>query len=123
MIFNITNVDQQLLPKDYIESSIPFLNFIFIILIYFDSPAYCKNSMDGKWYEFDDTQVEPLSEGALVTQDAYLLFYQRRSHASSSSEPGFSHWVYTIPGLKPLHCPDGMTLNYLAVRPMYSTVF
>ncbi|CAG0889491.1 unnamed protein product [Darwinula stevensoni] len=55
--------------------------------------AYCKNSMDGKWYEFDDTQVESLSEGALVTQDAYLLFYQRRSHASSSSESGFCHWT------------------------------
>ena len=40
--------------------------------------AYCKNAVTQKWYEFDDTRVSQISEKDVVTNAAYLLFYQRR---------------------------------------------
>jgi ubiquitin C-terminal hydrolase len=36
--------------------------------------------MDGQWYKFDDSQVYPASEEAVLKarQSAYLLFYHRK---------------------------------------------
>lgn len=35
--------------------------------------------MDGQWYGYDDSSVEPVPEGEVCTRGAYILFYQRRN--------------------------------------------
>uniref|UniRef100_A0A8C3XUS7 ubiquitinyl hydrolase 1 n=1 Tax=Chelydra serpentina TaxID=8475 RepID=A0A8C3XUS7_CHESE len=47
--------------------------------------AYCKNSVDGLWYCFDDTDVQQLAENEVCKQTAYILFYQRRTTIPSWS--------------------------------------
>ncbi|XP_039696163.1 ubiquitin carboxyl-terminal hydrolase 31 isoform X2 [Pteropus medius] len=73
--------------------------------------AYCKNSVDGLWYCFDDSDVQQLPEEEVCTQAAYILFYQRRtaipawsansSVAGSTSSSLCEHWVSRLPGSKP----------------------
>lgn len=41
--------------------------------------AFAKNFVDGKWYHYNDSSVSPISEDQLVTANAYLLFYRRRT--------------------------------------------
>lgn len=41
--------------------------------------AYCKNSVDGLWYCFDDSEVQQLAENEVCKPTAYILFYQRRT--------------------------------------------
>ncbi|XP_064151763.1 ubiquitin carboxyl-terminal hydrolase 31 isoform X2 [Loxodonta africana] len=72
--------------------------------------AYCKNSVDGLWYCFDDSDVQQLAEDEVCTQSAYILFYQRRtaipswsansSVAGSTSSSLCEHWVSRLPGSK-----------------------
>ncbi|XP_037766291.1 ubiquitin carboxyl-terminal hydrolase 31 isoform X2 [Chelonia mydas] len=72
--------------------------------------AYCKNSVDGLWYCFDDTDVLQLAENEVCKQTAYILFYQRRttipswsansSVAGSTSSSLCEHWVSRLPGSK-----------------------
>uniref|UniRef100_F7FRR5 Ubiquitin carboxyl-terminal hydrolase n=1 Tax=Ornithorhynchus anatinus TaxID=9258 RepID=F7FRR5_ORNAN len=72
--------------------------------------AYCKNSVDGLWYCFDDSHVQQLSEAEVCKQTAYILFYQRRaaipSWSANSSVAGSTrsslcqHWVSRLPGSK-----------------------
>lgn len=59
--------------------------------------AFCRNPYDCQWYSFDDTKVEPVQDDSLVTNSAYILFYQRRglngisrsaSSAASTSSSG-----------------------------------
>jgi len=38
--------------------------------------SYCKNSSNGKWYNFDDDDVDEISENEIVTNKAYMLFYE-----------------------------------------------
>ncbi|XP_045889183.1 ubiquitin carboxyl-terminal hydrolase 31 isoform X2 [Micropterus dolomieu] len=57
--------------------------------------AYCKNSIDGQWYCFDDSEVSPVADDDVCQQTAYILFYQRRTvipswSANSSVAGGFS---------------------------------
>lgn len=67
--------------------------------------AYCRNPTDGQWYCFDDMHTKPILEKEVVTQDAYILFYQRQSltnnsSSASSSSSGSStqdHWVFRMP--------------------------
>uniref|UniRef100_A0A3Q2Y9H5 Ubiquitin carboxyl-terminal hydrolase n=1 Tax=Hippocampus comes TaxID=109280 RepID=A0A3Q2Y9H5_HIPCM len=47
--------------------------------------AQCKNSIDGQWYCFDDSDVHPISEEDVCKQTAYILFYQRRATIPSWS--------------------------------------
>ncbi|XP_030649647.1 ubiquitin carboxyl-terminal hydrolase 43 [Chanos chanos] len=47
--------------------------------------AYCRNSVDGQWYGYDDSSVEPVPEGEVCTRGAYILFYQRRNSIPSWS--------------------------------------
>ncbi|NXK06119.1 UBP31 hydrolase, partial [Herpetotheres cachinnans] len=80
-----------------------------LIAMYFLS-AYCKNSVDGQWYCFDDSDVQQLSENEVCKQTAYILFYQRRtaipswsansSVAGSTSSSLCEHWVSRLPGSK-----------------------
>ncbi|NXE84198.1 UBP31 hydrolase, partial [Cochlearius cochlearius] len=72
--------------------------------------TYCKNSVDGQWYCFDDSDVQQLSENEVCKQTAYILFYQRRtaipswsansSVAGSTSSSLCEHWVSRLPGSK-----------------------
>jgi ubiquitin C-terminal hydrolase len=39
--------------------------------------SYCKNSIDNKWYNFNDDNVTPINEKNLITKNAYILFYLR----------------------------------------------
>lgn len=60
--------------------------------------AYCKNSVDGQWYCFDDSEVQQLSESEVCKQTAYILFYQRRtaipSWSANSSVAGKPCWHF-----------------------------
>ncbi|KAJ8679648.1 hypothetical protein QAD02_015435 [Eretmocerus hayati] len=71
--------------------------------------AYCRNPFDTQWYCFDDTRVEAVNDTNLVTNAAYILFYQKRGLSSSSSTgnssaastsstgSGSDHWVSKMP--------------------------
>lgn len=71
--------------------------------------AHCLNPANSTWYTFDDHHVLPVySEQQLVTQDAYILFYVRRSakHRHQGTEQAVvaanggnqeMHWIYQIP--------------------------
>ena len=41
--------------------------------------AYAINFLDNKWYEFDDSYVREIEENSLLTDKAYVLFYQKRN--------------------------------------------
>ncbi|XP_042576561.1 ubiquitin carboxyl-terminal hydrolase 43-like [Cyprinus carpio] len=68
--------------------------------------AYCRNSVDGQWYAYDDSSVEPVPEGEVCTRAAYILFYQRRdaipswsascSLQGSSSSSTSDHWLIRL---------------------------
>ncbi|XP_074870623.1 ubiquitin carboxyl-terminal hydrolase 43 isoform X2 [Carettochelys insculpta] len=65
--------------------------------------AYCRNSLDGHWYSYDDSAVEPVREDEVSTRGAYILFYQRRniipswsagsSLRGSTSSSVSDHWL------------------------------
>jgi len=41
--------------------------------------AFCKNPINNNWYNFDDHRVTQISDlQSIVSEDAYVLFYQRR---------------------------------------------
>ncbi|XP_019738995.1 ubiquitin carboxyl-terminal hydrolase 31-like [Hippocampus comes] len=73
--------------------------------------AQCKNSIDGQWYCFDDSDVHPISEEDVCKQTAYILFYQRRatipSWSANSSVGGSTssslceHWISRLMGSRP----------------------
>ncbi|KAM9773926.1 ubiquitin carboxyl-terminal hydrolase 31-like [Syngnathus typhle] len=73
--------------------------------------AQCKNSIDGQWYCFDDSDVHPISEEDVCKQTAYILFYQRRatipSWSANSSVGGSTssslceHWIGRLMGSRP----------------------
>ncbi|XP_072497158.1 ubiquitin carboxyl-terminal hydrolase 43 isoform X1 [Notamacropus eugenii] len=68
--------------------------------------AYCRNSLDGQWYSYDDSTVEPVLEDEVSTRGAYILFYQKRNiipdwSASSSMRGSMSsslsdHWLIRL---------------------------
>ncbi|XP_038162233.1 ubiquitin carboxyl-terminal hydrolase 43-like [Cyprinodon tularosa] len=70
--------------------------------------AFCRNSVDGQWYSYDDSTVEPIPEAELCTRGAYILFYQKRSTiplwSASSSVTGSTssstsdHWLVRLNG-------------------------
>ncbi|MBN3295421.1 UBP43 hydrolase, partial [Amia calva] len=70
--------------------------------------AYCRNSVDGQWYSYDDSSVDLVPEEEICTRGAYILFYQRRNaippwSASSSIRGSTSssmsdHWLIRLTG-------------------------
>jgi ubiquitin carboxyl-terminal hydrolase 4/11/15 len=40
--------------------------------------AFCKNPINKRWYEFDDSEVSKTDPSQSVTKAAYVLFYKRR---------------------------------------------
>jgi len=62
-------------------------------------PAFCKNPVNEKWYSYNDEKVDELSgDSSIVTNAAYLLFYQRRhlSRPDRRSEVSLSAWIEAI---------------------------
>lgn len=51
--------------------------------------AYAKNSIENRWYNFDDSSVSPVTQGSrchnLVTNAAYNLFFRLRSSETMES--------------------------------------
>lgn len=67
--------------------------------------AACKNPYDRRWYKFDDQRVSKVPEvdieQDIINNEAYMLFYQRRSvdpaaECSGSSSNSGDHWVSRI---------------------------
>eukprot|EP00002_Diphylleia_rotans_P024552 TRINITY_DN4856_c0_g2_i1.p1 TRINITY_DN4856_c0_g2~~TRINITY_DN4856_c0_g2_i1.p1 ORF type:complete len:886 (+),score=164.79 TRINITY_DN4856_c0_g2_i1:49-2706(+) len=53
--------------------------------------AFCKNSVDGNWYCFDDRTVTQIEPRKVISSSAYILFYaQRESTASNPSTSAIS---------------------------------
>jgi hypothetical protein len=40
--------------------------------------AFCKNSLNGKWYKYDDAEVTEISDKDVVSPYSYVLFYRRK---------------------------------------------
>uniref|UniRef100_A0A8C2ZXM6 ubiquitinyl hydrolase 1 n=1 Tax=Cyclopterus lumpus TaxID=8103 RepID=A0A8C2ZXM6_CYCLU len=59
--------------------------------------AFCRNSVDGQWYSYDDSSAEPVPEAEVCTRGAYILFYQRKNNippwSASSSVTGKSFQI------------------------------
>ncbi|XP_048466895.1 ubiquitin carboxyl-terminal hydrolase 43a isoform X1 [Rhincodon typus] len=70
--------------------------------------AYCRNSVDGQWYDYDDSNAELIPEEEVCTRGAYILFYQKRntippwsansSVAGSISSSISDHWLNRLTG-------------------------
>ncbi|XP_024145494.1 ubiquitin carboxyl-terminal hydrolase 43a [Oryzias melastigma] len=68
--------------------------------------AYCRNSVDGLWYSYDDSSVDQVPEEEVCTKGAYILFYQRRnvippwsangSVRGSTSSSLSDHWLIRL---------------------------
>ncbi|EPB79699.1 ubiquitinyl hydrolase 1 [Ancylostoma ceylanicum] len=44
--------------------------------------AYCRNEVDGNWYEYDDSTLTKLDSAHVLTKEAYVLLYQKRPSLS-----------------------------------------
>ncbi|XP_065108961.1 ubiquitin carboxyl-terminal hydrolase 43 [Paramisgurnus dabryanus] len=87
--------------------------------------AYCRNSVDGQWYSYDDSTVEPVPEGEVCTRAAYILFYQRREaipswSASCSLQGSISsstsdHWLIRLTEDNLTSSPTGKLTNSSSV--------
>ncbi|XP_077109674.1 ubiquitin carboxyl-terminal hydrolase 43 [Ranitomeya variabilis] len=87
--------------------------------------AYCRNSLDARWYSYDDNNVEHVLEDDVCTRGAYLLFYQKRNaipvwSASSSVKGSTSstmsdHWVLRLNGSKRESLVSWATTNCIPV--------
>ncbi|WWD19867.1 hypothetical protein CI109_104335 [Kwoniella shandongensis] len=42
--------------------------------------AFCRNKVDGQWYNYDDSRVSKADVSAVQSRAAYLLFYRRRTN-------------------------------------------
>ncbi|XP_069785703.1 ubiquitin carboxyl-terminal hydrolase 43a isoform X2 [Narcine bancroftii] len=70
--------------------------------------AYCRNSVDGQWYGYDDSNVELIPEEEICNCSAYILFYQKRntippwsansSVTGSTSSSISDHWLNRLTG-------------------------
>ncbi|XP_076000291.1 ubiquitin carboxyl-terminal hydrolase 31 [Genypterus blacodes] len=94
--------------------------------------AYCKNSIDGQWYCFDDSEVSPLADDDVCQQTAYILFYQRRtaipswsansSVAGSTSSSLCDHWVNRLPGSRPASLASGTSSRRTSLASLAESV-
>jgi ubiquitin carboxyl-terminal hydrolase 4/11/15 len=41
--------------------------------------AYSKNFLNNKWFEFDDEYMKTIKEDEIVSENSYILFYQKRN--------------------------------------------
>uniref|UniRef100_A0AAR5Q554 Ubiquitin carboxyl-terminal hydrolase n=1 Tax=Dendroctonus ponderosae TaxID=77166 RepID=A0AAR5Q554_DENPD len=47
--------------------------------------AHCKNPIDGRWHEYNDSRVSAASGRSAVSAEAYVLFYEREGGSSQRS--------------------------------------
>ncbi|XP_031750351.1 ubiquitin carboxyl-terminal hydrolase 43 isoform X2 [Xenopus tropicalis] len=96
--------------------------------------AYCRNSLDARWYSYDDSNVEHVQETDVCTRGAYLLFYQKRNaipmwSASSSVRGSTSssvsdHWILRLNGSRRESLASRATTNcFNRIQPPDSPVF
>ena len=62
--------------------------------------ATCRNPTDGKWYSFDDVHTRAITrpDSEVISEDAYILFYQRCFNTPTS---GLHHAVAASATTKP----------------------
>ncbi|KAM3598883.1 uncharacterized protein V6R79_023818 [Siganus canaliculatus] len=94
--------------------------------------AYCKNSIDGQWYCFDDSEVSPVPDDDVCQQTAYILFYQRRtaipswsansSVAGSTSSSLCDHWINRLPGSRPASLASGASSRRTSLASLAESV-
>ncbi|KAJ0057815.1 hypothetical protein NL108_002926 [Boleophthalmus pectinirostris] len=94
--------------------------------------AYCKNSVDGQWYCFDDSEVTPVADDDVCQQTAYILFYQRRtaipswsansSVAGSTSSSLCDHWINRLPGSRPASLASGASSRRTSLASLAESV-
>ncbi|XP_040046295.2 ubiquitin carboxyl-terminal hydrolase 31 [Gasterosteus aculeatus] len=94
--------------------------------------AYCKNSIDGQWYCFDDSEVSPVADDDVCQQTAYILFYQRRtvipswsansSVAGSTSSSLCDHWINRLPGSRPASLASGASSRRTSMASLAESV-
>ena len=58
--------------------------------------AYCKNCIDGEWYEFNDSNVSKIDNKKVVSENAYVLFYKRKREEKINEEELFKKPFITI---------------------------
>ena len=53
--------------------------------------AFCRDTNDGvpRWFEYDDERVIEMKPENVVTEEAYMLIYQRKDVGNMSSEEVF----------------------------------
>ena len=51
--------------------------------------AYCKNCIDGEWYEFNAYNVSKIDIKKVVSENAYVLFYKKRREEKINEEESF----------------------------------
>lgn len=73
------------LPEGQVDPEKPPMYDLFAVSNHFGSmggghyTAYAKHRNDGKWYNYDDSSVSPVSDpNSVKTAAAYVLFYRRR---------------------------------------------
>uniref|UniRef100_A0A3P8NUU4 ubiquitinyl hydrolase 1 n=1 Tax=Astatotilapia calliptera TaxID=8154 RepID=A0A3P8NUU4_ASTCA len=94
--------------------------------------AYCKNSIDGQWYCFDDSEVTAIADDDVCQQTAYILFYQRRtvipswsansSVAGSTSSSLCDHWINRLPGSRPASLASGASSRRTSLASLAESV-
>ncbi|XP_019731369.1 ubiquitin carboxyl-terminal hydrolase 31 [Hippocampus comes] len=94
--------------------------------------ACCKNSVDGQWYCFDDSEVAPVADDDVCQQTAYILFYQRRtaipswsansSVAGSTSSSLCDHWINRLPGSRPASLASGASSRRTSLASLAESV-
>ncbi|XP_066530325.1 ubiquitin carboxyl-terminal hydrolase 31 isoform X2 [Hoplias malabaricus] len=94
--------------------------------------AYCKNSIDGHWYCFDDSDVQHIPDEDVCQQTAYILFYQRRtaipswsansSVAGSTSSSLCEHWVNRLSGSRPPSLASGASSRRTSLASLAESV-
>ncbi|XP_077414609.1 ubiquitin carboxyl-terminal hydrolase 31 isoform X3 [Vanacampus margaritifer] len=94
--------------------------------------AYCKNSVDGQWYCFDDSEVAPVADDDVCQQTAYILFYQRRtaipswsansSVAGSTSSSLCDHWINRLPGSRAASLASGASSRRTSLASLAESV-
>jgi ubiquitin carboxyl-terminal hydrolase 20/33 len=47
--------------------------------------AHALNPIDEEWYEFDDSTVTKMEPGAVMSSEAYVLFYRKNGSSNESA--------------------------------------
>ena len=53
--------------------------------------AVCKNYYNNKWYKYDDSSVIEISENEIVSKDAYVLFYKKKTFHPNLAEKWYDN--------------------------------